>query len=222
VFGIKLIANTADCADILSFHQRQRRRGIGACVTLPDGQIVKGMSMDIRKIAVGIVAVGAALAFAPVASADDLTTTVDSEISSLNSIFESEAAVAGDPSGDITSATGALDTILPADAPDVAPLTTLDYELYGPLANLLLVGDLDSAPGAGDVLNGAVVEFDDAYNTFASLLLGDDSVVPATDLLGLADAALDDGTLTDAALFGNFFDTGVNDLFAYFGAVWFG
>jgi hypothetical protein len=54
------------------------------------------------------------------------------------------------------------------------------------------------------------------------LLLGDDSVVPATDLLGLADAALDDGTLTDAALFANFFDTGVNDLLAYFGAVWFG
>jgi hypothetical protein len=177
--------------------------------------------MNIRKSAVvGIVAAGAALAFAPVASADDLTTTVESEISSLNSIFESEAAVAGD-SADVVSSTGTLDTILPADAPDVAPLTTLDYELYGPLANLL-TGDLDSAPGAGDVLNGAVVEFDDAYNTFASLLLGDDSVVPATDLLGLADAALDDGTLTDAALFGNFFDTGVNDLFAYFGAVWFG
>jgi hypothetical protein len=176
--------------------------------------------MDIRKIAVGIVAAGAALVFAPVASADDLTTTVDSEILSLNSIFESEAAIAGDSAG-LVSSTGTLDTILPADAPDVAPFTTLDYELYGPLANLL-VGNLDSAPGAGRCAERRVVEFDDAYNTFASLLLGDDSVVPATDLLGLADAALDDGTLTDAALFGNFFDTGVNDLFAYFGAVWFG
>jgi hypothetical protein len=109
--------------------------------------------MDIRKIAVGIVAAGAALVFAPVASADDLTTTVDSEILSLNSIFESEAAIAGDSAG-LVSSTGTLDTILPADAPDVAPFTTLDYELYGPLANLL-VGNLDSAPGAGDVLNGA-------------------------------------------------------------------
>ena len=54
--------------------------------------------MDIRKIAVvGSFAAGAALAFAPLASADTpITTTVDSEIASLNSLFEGEAALAGD------------------------------------------------------------------------------------------------------------------------------
>jgi hypothetical protein len=178
--------------------------------------------MDIRKIAVvGGFAVAAALTSAPLASADDLTTTVDSEISSLNSIFESDAAIAGDSADVVTGGTGVLDTIPLADAPDAAPLTTLDFELYGPFANSL-IGDLDDAPGAQDVLNGALVEFDDAYNTLASLLLGDavtGDVIPTTDLIGMADQALDDGTLADPALFASFLDTGVSDLLAGFLAV---
>jgi len=172
--------------------------------------------MDIRKIAVaGGFAVAAALTSAPLASADPLTTTVDSEIASLNSIFESEAAIAGDSADVVPGGTGVLDTIPLADAPDVAPLTTLDYELYGPLANLLTVvtGDLDPAPGAQDVANGAVVEFDDAYNVLANGLDADGTnVIPTTDLIGLADQGLDTGSLTDAALFGSFFNTGVSDL----------
>jgi hypothetical protein len=181
--------------------------------------------MNIRKIAVvGGFAVAAALTSAPLASADDLTTTVDSEIASLNSTFESEAAIAGD-SADVTSGgTGVFDTILPADAPDVAPLTTLDQELYGPLASLLIGLDnpisdapyLDPAPGAQDVFNGALVEFDDAYNALAYLFVGDDDVIPASDLIGLADQTLaEGGTLTDAGLFGTFLDTGLADILAF-------
>ncbi|WP_428338339.1 hypothetical protein [Mycobacterium sp.] len=172
--------------------------------------------MNIRRIAVvGSFVAGAALAFAPLAAADDLTTTVDSEIASLNSLFESEVAVAGDTADLIPGGTGVLDTIPLADAPDAAPLTTLDYELYGPWANSL-IGGLDSAPGAQDVLDGAVVEFDDAYNTFASLLFTTDSVIPATDLIGVADAGLDTGSLTDAALFASFINTGLTDLVTWF------
>ena len=173
--------------------------------------------MDIRKIAAVGGLAAAALVFAPLASADDLTTIVDSEISSLNSLFESEASLAG-VSADVISTPGLLDTIPLADAPDAAPLTTLDYELYGPWANLL-VGQLDEAPGAQDVLDGAVIEFDDTYNTLVSWLVSADAVIPASDLLGVADAALDDGTLTDAALFGTFFNDGVADLAAWFTTV---
>ena len=174
--------------------------------------------MNIRKIAaVGSIVVGAALAFAPLAAADDLTTTVDAEIASLNSLFESQAALAG-VSADVVTSPGVLDTIPLADAPDAAPLTTLDYELYGPLANLL-IGDLDGSPGATDVFNGALVEFDDAYNTLASFLIGNDAIIPATDLVGLADMALDDGTVADPALFADFFNGGVADIAAWFGAV---
>jgi hypothetical protein len=170
--------------------------------------------MDIRKIAVvGGFAVAAALTSAPLASADPLTTTVDSEIASLNSIFTSEADLAGD-SADVTpGGTGVLDTILPADAPDVAPLTALDYELYGPWAAVLPAADLDPAPGAQDVFNGALVEFDDAYNALAWGLDADGTnVIPITDLIGLADQGLDVSGATDASLFGSFFDTGVSDL----------
>ncbi len=191
------------------------------CTAPPPLGIVKGRTMNARKIAVvGSFVAGAALAFAPLASADDLTTTVDGEISSLNSLFESEVAVAGD-TADLTQATNVLDTILLADAPDVAPLTTLDYELYGPLADFM-PGGLDSAPGAYDVFNGALVEFDDAYNTLASFLIGNDAIIPIGDLLGASDIALDDGTLADPTLFADFFNTGLSDLFGWFGAVWLG
>jgi hypothetical protein len=180
--------------------------------------------MDIRKIAVvGGFAVAAALGSAPLASADDLTTTVDSEIASLNSIFESEAATAGD-SADVTlGGTGVLDTILPADAPDAAPLTTLDYELYGPLANLLigvdnpLSGDpfLDPAPGAQDVFNGALAEFDDAYNAVV-FGLNDSALIPTTDLVAPVDIATEEAgnITTEAGLFANFWDTGLADILA--------
>jgi len=51
--------------------------------------------VNIRKIAVvGSFAAGAALALAPIASADDLTTIDSDEISVLNSIFKSTPAAA--------------------------------------------------------------------------------------------------------------------------------
>jgi hypothetical protein len=180
--------------------------------------------MDIRKIAVvGGFAVAAALTFAPLASADDLTTTVDSEIASLNSTFESEAAIAGD-SADVTpGGTGVLDTILPADAPDAAPLTTLDYELYGLGANSLIGVDdptsgdpyLDPAPGAQDVFNGALAEFDDAYNALA-YGLDDSALIPTADLVSPVDiATVEAGSITtEAGLFANFYDTGLTELLA--------
>jgi hypothetical protein len=169
--------------------------------------------MNARKFAViGSFVAGAALAFAPLAAADDLTTTVDAEIASLNSLFESQASLAG-VSGDVISSPGVLDTIPLADAPDAAPFTTLDYELYGPWVSALT---LDPDPGAYDLFNGALVEFDDAYNTLASLAFTTDAVISPTDLLSVADAALDDGTLTDATLFSDFFNTGVSDIVAYF------
>jgi hypothetical protein len=195
---------------------------------LSSTDIVKGLKMDIRKIAVvGGFAVAAALTSAPLASADDLTAIVDSEIASLNSTFETEAAIAGDSADVVTGGTGVLDTIPATDAPDVAPLTTLDYELYGPWADSLIGVDnpisaapyLDPEPGAQDVFNGALVEFDDAYNTVASLLVGDEDV-PVTDLIGAADQALDAlGTDADPALFATFVQTGVDDILAVFFAV---
>ncbi|MGC2564953.1 MAG: hypothetical protein WA488_04355, partial [Mycobacterium sp.] len=67
--------------------------------------------MNIRKIAVvGGFAVGAALAFAPLASADDLTSVLDSEIAGENSLFQLDATLAGVPSSDYSLVDG-FDTI---------------------------------------------------------------------------------------------------------------
>lgn len=147
--------------------------------------------MSTRRIAVvGSIVAGAALAFTPLAAADELTTTVDNEIATLNSIFEFEAFLAGD-SADVVKSAGTLDTIPLADAPDTAPLTTLNYELYGPFAGLD-VGNLDPAPGAQDVFNGALVDFY-AINAVEQTLLSDNyGVVPSSALLDVELTSIDD------------------------------
>src|ERR1700742_3646296 len=75
--------------------------------------------MKIRNIAVlGGLAAGAALAFAPLASADTPVdpSIIDSEIASLNSLFAADTTAAPVPTADIdTGGTGDFATIFPAD-----------------------------------------------------------------------------------------------------------
>jgi hypothetical protein len=72
-------------------------------------------------------------------------------------------------------------------------------------------------PGSYDVFNGALIEFDDAYNAALYSLLNVSNLIPADDLIGSSttiDAALATGS--DAGAFTTFFDVGEADLFAYF------
>ena len=169
--------------------------------------------MSMRKIAVvGSFAAGAALALAPIASADDLSSIVDSEISLSNSIFDSEAALAGD-STDVVTHAGSFDTIPLSFAPDTGTTPTLlDFELYGlnPIANSA------SDPGAYNVFNGALTEFDDAFNSEVYGLENNNALIPQADLFGsdkVIDAALATNTDTGAAT--TFFDAGLADLQGY-------
>lgn len=171
--------------------------------------------MTIRKIAVlGGFAVGAALTLAPLASADTLTDAVDSEIASLNSLFVSEATLAGD-GADVVTHTGSFDTIPLSFAPDSGTPTFLDYELYGlnPIANAA------SDPGSYNVFNGALTEFSDAYNVELFSLANPTAAIdtiPAADLFGSATTitdALDTGTATGAIT--EFLTVGWNDLLGY-------
>ena len=171
--------------------------------------------MDIRKLAVvGGFAVGAALSFAPVAAADE--TTVDSEISSLNSLFSTEAALAGD-SSDISGGTapGSFETIPLADAPQTAPFTTLDYELYGVAP---AVAGPAGDPGSYNVFNGALTEFDDAYNVELYSLENAGALdTNAADFIGSAGSiatGLGEANATDA--FDYFWNFGIGDLGGFF------
>jgi len=181
---------------------------------------VKGKSLIIRKIAVlGSFAAGAGMAFAPLASADTpITSTVDSEITSLNSLFSSEVLLGGDKLTDISGGTtaGSFETVPLADAPQSAPLTTLDYELYG--VNPVEAGPA-SDPGSFEVLNGALGKFDDAYNVLLYAAENAGAIDPNdADFIGSAssiDHAQGLATAADAAQY--FFNFGVGDLEGYLG-----
>ena len=126
--------------------------------------------MYMRKIAAAACfATGAALAFAPFAAADPATATLDSEIASENSLFETYAALSGD-SADITKGgAGVFDTFTtPADLVKDAPqattygeVTQLESYLYG--ANPIVAG-ISSDTGPYSEFNGALTEFYNAYD----------------------------------------------------------
>jgi hypothetical protein len=172
--------------------------------------------MYMRKIAAAAgFATGAALALAPLAAADTpITSTVDSEIGSLNSIFDTQAALAGD-SADIVHHAGSFDTIPLADAPQHAPLTTLDYELYG--VNPLAAGPA-SDPGSYNDFNGALGKFDDAYNVFLYAAQNNGAMdLHDADFIGSQSSIDHAQTLTVSGAEQYFLNFGLGDLEGYFG-----
>lgn len=180
--------------------------------------------MNMRKTAViGGLAVGAALTLAPLASADtSIVDTVDSEITSLNTLFTDEADLAGVAPGDITGGTtaGTFESILsadvPTDAPQTAPFSILDYELYGISPG---VAGVSSDSGAFDLYNGASGEFYDAYNVGLYALENGGALVPnadiGTDLIGTGATTAALGTDSVAGAITTFLEAGVNDLSGY-------
>jgi hypothetical protein len=124
--------------------------------------------MNIRRIAAAVTfATGAALAFAPLASADlgdTVTSTLDSEISSQNSLFELQALFAGVT--DVTKGgVGVYDSVPLTDVPHAltyGAVTPLETELYG--ANPIVAGISSGISGPFNEYNGALTEFYNAYN----------------------------------------------------------
>ncbi len=197
-------------------------RGAGGPLAVPPaaGGDQERHTLNIRKIAVvGSFAAGAALALAPLASADTpITSTIDSEITSLNSLFTDEADLAGIKAGDILGGTtpGSFEYINPsdvaADAPKTAPFSTLDYELYGVAPG---VAGVSSDSGAYDLYNGASGEFYDAYNVGLYALENGGALAPSGDVIatGASTAAL--GTDSVSGAITTFLEAGANDLSGY-------
>jgi hypothetical protein len=184
---------------------------------------MEGFIVYIRKIAVAAgFATGAALALAPLASADpvEITSTVSSEIASLNSLFESTSALAGVPNGDIIlgNATNPFDIIDPAKVATVQGdgTTLFDYLTYGVDPSK---AGLATDPGSFSELNGALGKFDDAYNVLLYSALNNGAIDPNdADFIGSAssiDHAQGLATATDA--FNYFLNFGVGDLEGYLG-----
>jgi hypothetical protein len=198
------------------------RWGASGDTSEPSADKFERLDMYIRKIAAAAgFATGAALAFAPFASADTpITSTVDSEIASLNSIFASQAAAAGVPAADVTtSATpGVFDTVLPVDAPQVTDpgqLTILDYELFG--VNPIKAG-IAGDPGSFSDFNGALGKFDDAYNVFLYAAQNGGAMdMHDADFIGSASSIDHAQTLTVTGAEQYFLNFGLGDLEGYYG-----
>lgn len=182
--------------------------------------------MKIRNIAVlGGLAAGAALTLAPLAAADPaavdptlVSSTLDSEVASLNALFLSDASLAGD-SADVTTSTtpGVFDTITPADISTVqgTGTTLFDYLIYG--VDPAKAG-LASDPGSYNDFNGALTQFDNAYNVeLYSLLNGGTLDTTVTDYIqnSALDHALTLGSTTDA--FEYLLNFGLGDLQGFLG-----
>jgi hypothetical protein len=174
--------------------------------------------MEIRKIAaVGGLAIGAAMAFSPLAAADatDWTAVLASEAAGENSTFQLEALLAGVPSSDY-SLVGGFDEINAADVVKDAPLTgtpsALDYELYGVSP---FTAGVAGDSGAFNVFNGAETKFDDAYTVLLYAAENQNALIPAGDLFGnhITDA-LAGGT--DASAFEYFYNFAIGDLSGFF------
>jgi len=146
-------------------------------------------------------------------AADDLSSTLSAEISSLNTIFQGDVAAAGGSASDYTANAQGFDVINPSEISSVqgsaTDLTSFDYLVYG----LNPASNLATDPGSYNVLNGALVEFDDAYNSLLYAADYSGNLIPATDLFGSATeigAAL--GTGSDLGAAGEFFSNGLADL----------
>jgi hypothetical protein len=185
--------------------------------------------MDIRKIgAVGTFAAGAALAFAPLAAADDAAVVTDplapfvaGEVGSMNAMFVSDATLTGVPSTDYAIGPQGFLAILPQFVPAVQGngTTPFDFVMYG--VNPSEAG-LASDPGAYTEFNGALVNFDDAYNVGLFQLFNptaDVSTIPMSDLFG-STGGIEEALNTPMSAggpIGDFLTDGWNDLLGFFG-----
>ena len=175
--------------------------------------------MILRKIAVvGGFAVGAALTLAPLASADPtaITSTLDSEIASLNSLFSDEASLTGVGSDVIAPSATAnplYDTIPLAEAPDTGSTPTTFGELLYGVDSIAQAG---SSPGSYDLFNGASGELYNAFNVELYSLENSGALAPSADLLGTGDLASALDATTVAGEFDSFYNAGIADLSGYF------
>jgi hypothetical protein len=151
----------------------------------------------------GTTATPAAATAAADSAATDISSTLTGEANSLNGIFGLDAAVAGINPDDIAPGSGVLpfDTISTADTNSL--FDTLVFGAAGPSPD----------PGSYDVFNGALGEFDNAYNVELFSLLNSGDILPVGDVIGTNADFLTHGVSTAVT---DFLQAGLSDLAGYF------
>jgi hypothetical protein len=151
----------------------------------------------------GTTATPAAATAAADPAATDISSTLTGEANSLNGIFGLDAAVAGINPDDIAPGSGVLpfDTISTADTNSL--FDTLVFGAAGPSPD----------PGSYDVFNGALGEFDNAYNVELFSLLNSGDILPVGDVIGTNADFLTHGVSTAVT---DFLQAGLSDLAGYF------
>lgn len=181
--------------------------------------------MKLRKTAVVAgLATGAAIAFAPLASAVptdliDFDSINSSEIASLNSLFTLGAQLTGVADTAYAEAgPGGFLAFTPEGLAEYAPkvtdptlVTPIEYYLYG--VNPVDAG-ISSGSGAYNVFNGAAIQFTDAYNAALYGLFNPNEVAPADIFIG-SEANVTAALATDnPAIY--FYNFAIGDLGGYF------
>lgn len=184
--------------------------------------------MNIRKIGVvGAFAAGAAFALAPLAAAApdapdtqafNWSSIVDSQHDSMNWLFNTGASFTGVPAADIIPASDA-NPFATITHPNLAANDAFAQLVYGTnWAAEMSDGDT----GSYNLLNGALLEFNNGSNTMLWALMNDgDNLDWDSGALFGGNAAMD--IATDAAASGDgwgqasdYFELGFNDLLGYF------
>ncbi|WP_292990042.1 hypothetical protein [Mycobacterium sp.] len=154
----------------------------------------------------------------------DFSDVLSSQISTLNSVFDTGALLSGVPASAITLDAGGFSTVpeefLPVAGADVEDLTPFTYFVYG--LDPIDAG-LSTDPGSYNVFNGALTQFFDAYNVGLYALLSGGDLVPEANygdfLLGAEGSILDAIGGEDATVFSaisDFLSNGFANLAGYF------
>ena len=158
------------------------------------------------------------MALTPLASADtiDWTSILASEVAGENSVFQTDALLAGVPNTDYT-VVGGFDQLTAAkdliDAPQTGTPSSLDYLVYG--FNPIQAGVADPT-GSYEVFNGAVTKFDDAFNVLLYAAENKDALIPVSDVFGNHLDFVTGAGATDATAFTDFYNFAIGDLSGFF------
>jgi hypothetical protein len=182
--------------------------------------------MKVRQIStVAGLATGAAIAFAPLASAApgdliDFDALNASQIASLNSLFTLGATFTGVPDTAYSAASPGgflaidpedLATYAPPDPATAGDVTAFEYFLYG--VNPIDAG-ISTGSGAYNVFNGALIQFADASNASLFQLFNPNEVLPSDIFIGSATNVANALASDDAAVY--FYNFAIGDLGGYF------